>query len=97
MAASVPVIDDDPYSDANLADPYPLFERMRDAGPVVWLERYGVHAFTRDAECREILGDWATFISSAGVGPSNLHHEPSWRPRGILESDPPVHGLCGRR
>lgn len=89
---SVPVLDDDPYSDENLTDPYPLFERMRSAGPVVWLERYGVPAFTRDAECREILGDWGTFISSAGVGPANLHHEASWRPRGILESDPPVHG-----
>ena len=86
-----PAIRDDPYDDANLADPYPLFERMREAGPVVWLEKYGVHAFTRFDECREILRDHESFISGAGVGPRNFHSQPSWRPQGILDSDPPVH------
>lgn len=91
MASVVPVFTDDPYSDENLADPYPLFARMQAAGPVVWLEQYGVHAFTRFEQCREILTDWRTFISSAGVGPKNLHKEKAWRPQGILESDPPIH------
>ena len=85
------ICSEDPYSDANLADPYPLFERMRSAGPAVYLEKYGVLAFTRYAECRDILADPATFISGAGVGPRNLHREPSWKPQGILDSDPPVH------
>ncbi len=89
--AGVPVVADDPYDDANLADPYPLFAWMRDAGPVVWLEKYGIHAFTRFDPCREILLDHETFISGAGVGPRNFHHQPSWRPQGILDSDPPVH------
>ncbi|QYH35132.1 cytochrome P450 [Salinibacterium sp. M195] len=83
---------DDPYSDENLADPYPLFERMRAAGPAVWLERYDVLAFTRHTEVRDILVDHETFINGAGVGPKNLHKEPAWRPQGILESDPPMHG-----
>jgi 4-methoxybenzoate monooxygenase (O-demethylating) len=87
----VAVCREDPYSDANLADPYPLFERMRAAGPAVYLEKYGVLAFTRYAECRDILADHAAFISGAGVGPRNLHREPSWKPQGILDSDPPVH------
>ncbi len=87
----VPVVTDDPYDDANLTDPYPLFERMREAGPAVWLERYGVTAFTRFDACRSILADHETFISGAGVGPRNTRHEPSWRPPGILDSDPPVH------
>jgi cytochrome P450 len=89
--AGVPVVTEDPYDDANLADPYPLFGRMRDAGPVVWLEKYAVHAFTGFDPCREILLDHETFISGAGVGPRNFHHEPSWRPQGILDSDPPMH------
>ncbi|GAA1770960.1 cytochrome P450 [Agromyces humatus] len=87
----LPHFDDDPYDDANLADPYPLFERMRAAGPAVWLTRHGVAAFTRHAPVREILVDHDTFVSGAGVGPKNLHHEPAWRPQGILESDPPIH------
>jgi 4-methoxybenzoate monooxygenase (O-demethylating) len=89
--AAAPVISDDPYSDANLTDPYPLFERMRQAGPGVWLDKYDVPAFTRFGACKDILDDYATFISGAGAGPKNLHHEPSWRPQGIMESDPPLH------
>ncbi len=90
-AAGVPIFADDPYSDANLTNPYPLFDRMLEAGPAVWLEQYGVHAFTRFDACREILVDHEAFISSAGVGPTNLHITPNWRPQGILESDPPRH------
>ncbi|NMR31639.1 cytochrome P450 [Crystallibacter degradans] len=89
--ATAPVFTEDPYSDDNLRDPYPLFARMRDAGPAVWLERYGVPAFTRFDVCKEILEDYSTFISSAGAGPKNLHHEKSWRAQGIMESDPPIH------
>ncbi|MGW1006836.1 cytochrome P450 [Streptomyces sp. NPDC002520] len=88
LVTSVP---DDPYDDANLSDPYPLFARMRDAGPAVWLDKYEVHAFTRFEECRQILADHETFISGAGVGPRNYHHQPPWRPAGILDSDPPMH------
>lgn len=88
----IPSFADDPYSEENLTDPYPLFERMRAAGPVVWLEQYGVHAFTRHQQVRDILVDHETFINGAGVGPKNLHQEPAWRPQGILESDPPIHG-----
>ncbi|MGP3536196.1 cytochrome P450 [Microbacterium sp. RD1] len=88
---SAPVVTDDPYSIDNLVDPYPLFARMRALGGVVFLERYGVHAFFSDATCRRILEDWRTFISGAGVGPSNLHHEKAWRQPGILETDPPDH------
>ncbi|RIJ78687.1 cytochrome P450 [Nakamurella silvestris] len=91
MGSTVPSFSDDPYSDEHLTDPYPLFDRLRSAGPVVWLEKYQVHAVTRFAECREILDDHRTFISGAGVGPKNLHRESSWRPPGILETDPPVH------
>ena len=87
----VQVFSDDPYSDGNLADPYPLFERMRAAGPAVYLQQYNVLAFARFEECRDILADHQTFINGAGVGPKNLHKEPSWKPQGILDSDPPVH------
>jgi 4-methoxybenzoate monooxygenase (O-demethylating) len=87
----LPIFADDPYSDAVLTDPYPFFERMRAAGPAVWLEKYQVHAFGRHADCRAILDDHGTFISGAGVGPTDLRREPNWRPQGILESDPPRH------
>lgn len=89
---TIPTFTDDPYSSENLADPYALFDRMRAAGPAVWLEQYEVLAFTRHELVRDILIDHETFINGAGVGPKNLHKEPAWRPQGILESDPPIHG-----
>ncbi|MBX3094814.1 MAG: cytochrome P450 [Cryobacterium sp.] len=91
MARTVPTSDDDPYAVENLIDPYPMFDRMRAAGPAVWLDRYEVLAFTSDAGVRDILLDYRTFINGAGVGPKNLHHEQAWRPQGILETDPPMH------
>lgn len=91
LAIDLPVIEDDPYSDAHLTDPYALFSRMRAAGPVTWLQQYGVPAFTRFDEVRDILVDHETFISGAGVGPRNYHHQPPWRKPGILDSDPPLH------
>lgn len=83
--------DEDPFSDANLTDPYPLFGRLRASGPAVWLNGYDVLAFTRFSAVREILVDHVSFISGAGVGPRNHHHDKPWRKPGILETDPPDH------
>ena len=41
---AAPGLDIDPFSAAFLADPYPDHARMRDAGPVVRLTRYGIYA-----------------------------------------------------
>lgn len=90
-AVTVPELAEDPYSRSTLADPYPFFRRLREAGPAAWLPQYGVHAFGRDTEVREILEDHHTFISGAGVGQVNIHREPPLRQPGILEVDPPVH------
>mgnify|MGYP003151855625 CR=1 FL=1 len=41
---AVPVTDFDPYAEEVLIDPYPYYEQLREAGPVVLLERYGAYA-----------------------------------------------------
>ncbi|HKT01363.1 MAG TPA: cytochrome P450 [Rugosimonospora sp.] len=82
----------DPFALDVLADPYPLHEALREAGPVVYLERYGVYAMARYREVREALRDWQGFQSSAGVGLSNFRYEKPWRPPSLLlEADPPYH------
>lgn len=91
ISEQLPVITEDPYEAGVLENPYPLFTKMREAGPGVWLDKYEIVAFARDEQVREILIDHETFISGAGVGPKNLHHETAWRTPGILESDPPTH------
>ena len=40
-------VDIDPFSDEFLSDPYPFHERLREAAPVVWLERYRLYASAR--------------------------------------------------
>ncbi len=87
-----PVSNIDPFSHGFLGDPYPHHEAMREAGPVVWLEPYGIWAMARHQEVRDALTDWETYCSGAGVGLSDFRKEPPWRPPSIiLEADPPLH------
>jgi 4-methoxybenzoate monooxygenase (O-demethylating) len=89
---SRPVSAVDPFSPAFLHDPYPHHEALREGGPVVWLERYGIWTMARHEQVRDALTDWQTYCSSAGVGLSDFRKEPPWRPPSIiLEADPPLH------
>jgi len=88
----VPRMDIDPFSDDFLLNPYPYHERIREAGPVVWLDMYGIWAVARHEHVRAGLNDWRNFISSAGVGLANFRTEKPFRPPSlILEADPPQH------
>ena len=90
--AGLPVSDEDPFSHEVLEDPTPFHARLRDAGPVVYLDRYDVYAFGRYEHVRAALVDWQAFQSSAGVGLSNFRYEKPWRPPSlVLEADPPRH------
>ena len=87
----------DPFADEFLRDPFPGHEELREAGPVVWLERYGIWAMARHAEVQEALRDWETFCSSAGVGLSDFRKEKPWQPPSLLlEADPPEHSRARR-
>lgn len=91
---SAPELDIDPWSDEFIAAPYRFHEQIREAGPVVFLPKYGVYAFSRYAEVHAALEDWETYISGYGVGIENLSHSKGWRPvegSTLLEVDPPVH------
>ena len=88
----------DPFSLDFLRDPHPAHEALREAGPVVWLEKYGAYAAARHAEVRQILSDPATFCSSRGVGLSDFQREKPWRPPSVvLERDPPEHDRARAR
>src|SRR4051812_21563397 len=69
-----------------------MHTELREAGPVVLLERYGVFALARYEQVHAALADWQGFQSAAGVGMSNFRYEKPWRPPSILlEADPPRH------
>jgi cytochrome P450 len=85
-----PVTDLDPWSDASLADPYPVYKPLRDIGPVVWFERYKVAALPRFADVRQALTDWQTFTSAKGACID--HQQAVAMSESILTTDPPMHG-----
>ncbi|HEY6277909.1 MAG TPA: cytochrome P450 [Streptosporangiaceae bacterium] len=96
MAASshggAPVCTLDPFADGFLRDPFPFHQELREAGPVVWLERYGIWGMARYTEVHDALRDWETYSSAAGVGLSDFRKEKPWRPPSLLlEADPPEH------
>lgn len=90
---SIPELDFDPYATANLLDPYPMHQAVREAGPVVKLRPYpSLVACARHEQVHAVLNDHATFISGAGVGLANFNKETPFRPKSlILEADPPLH------
>jgi 4-methoxybenzoate monooxygenase (O-demethylating) len=88
----IPALDIDPFCQTFFDDPYPAHAAMRDAGPVVYLPRYDVHAVARYDDVRAMLLDWGSYGSARGVGLSDFAREKPWRlPSLLLETDPPVH------
>lgn len=88
-----PVLDMDPYSHANLENPYPFFERMRELSSVVRLKSHDTCAVGRYDEVAEVVKDWGRFTTSAGIGLADITKPGSWGrlPSAILETDPPNH------
>src|SRR4030081_1496631 len=67
LAEKVPTSTLDPYTDQALLNPSPLYRELREIGPVVWLEKYGMFALTRYDVVVKALRDWEAFPSSFGV------------------------------
>src|SRR3984957_5687352 len=90
--AVIPVLDIDPFCQAFFDDPYSAHAAMRDAGPVVYLPAYDIHAGARYEDVRAMLLDWGRFARASGVGISDFAKEKPWRlPSLLLETDPPLH------
>ena len=88
----IPALDIDPFCQDFFDDPYPAHAAMRDAGPVVYLPRYDIHAVARYDDVRAMLMDWGSYSSARGVGISDFAKEKPWRlPSLLLETDPPLH------
>ncbi|MFF6994336.1 cytochrome P450 [Streptomyces sp. NPDC008313] len=91
MATStIPRSDIDPYSDASILSPYDDYRRLRDLGPVVWLEPHQVFAVARYQEVYDALHDHTTFSSGSGVGLTETLNKA--QKGSSFTSDPPYHG-----
>jgi cytochrome P450 len=67
LAERAPASTLDPYTDQALLDPWPLYRALREMGPAVLLEKYGMFALTRYDAVEKALRDWEGFLSSFGV------------------------------
>ena len=66
--SGVPSLDVDPFSTEFFDDMHAAHEFLREAGPLVWLAKWGVYGVARHAEVHAVLNDPMTFCSSRGVG-----------------------------
>ncbi len=64
--AGIPVFDGDLWSDDAIRNPYPLYQVLRELGPVVRLSRQGAWAATRYDAVREVLVNGEVFSSARG-------------------------------
>ena len=67
VSREVPEYPADIYTTEAIIDPYPHYARLREEGPVVRLTRHRLYALPRYAECKAVLRDDKTFVSSDGV------------------------------
>lgn len=89
MANTVAESDIDLWSDENLSNPYPTFEKLREQAAVVKLTQANVYAITRYNEIREALGDWETFSSEKAIGFNDGVNDALQGT--TLATDPPLH------
>jgi cytochrome P450 len=84
-----PASDVDIYADEHIIEPYGAYRELRDAGPIVWMNRYQAWAVARYENVREVLKDFDTFSSGRGVALNDPLNEVA---KGTtLGSDPPEH------
>lgn len=86
---SIPSLDIDFYSDAVILDPYPVYAKMREMGPVVYLPQHDMYALPRYAQVSEVLRQPLRFVSSRGVSPIQKVND--ILVGSTLNSDPPEH------
>ena len=57
VTPDIPHLDVDPFSLEFFDDPYPTHELLREAGPLVYLDKWKVFGVARYAEVHAVLND----------------------------------------
>lgn len=83
----------DPYDVEIVADPYPVYARLRDTAPLYYNRRYDFWALSRYANVERALADWQTFSSSRSDILELVQSDFSM-PEGVMMfADPPAHTM----
>jgi cytochrome P450 len=89
----------DRFTDANLADPYPLYAQAREQQPVFYAEDFGTWVISRYADVRRVLMDPMRFSSAFQIrtpqrmapGVAEILAEGHPEVPALLNEDPPGH------
>lgn len=100
MTAAITDIYYDPYDFDIDADPYPVWQRMRDEQPLYYNDKHDFYALTRWDDVERGLKDHARLISSRGTILELIKANITMPPGMVLFDDPPSHtayrGLMSR-
>lgn len=83
----------DPYDVGIVADPYPVYARLREEAPIYHNERYGFWALSRHADVEKALADWETFSNSRSDILELIKSDFDMPPGVMMFEDPPMHTL----
>ena len=83
----------DPYDVELIADPYPMFARLRDEAPLYHNAEYDFFALSRFADVTKALVDHNTFSSARGVILELIKANLDIPPGMLIFEDPPIHDV----
>ncbi|OBF87442.1 cytochrome [Mycobacterium sp. 852002-51163_SCH5372311] len=86
----------DPYDVELIADPYPMFARLRDEAPLYYNAEYDFFAVSRFADVNKALVDHVTFSSARGAILELIKANLEIPPGMLIFEDPPIHDVHRR-
>ena len=83
------VYEADLFANEAIADPYPHYKRIRDAGPVVYLAAHDIYAIGRYSDVKSALLAHDKLVSGRGIGA--FEFPPPFNIQNTISSDEPKH------
>jgi cytochrome P450 len=83
----------DPYDVALIADPYPMFARLRNEAPLYYNPEFDFFAVSRFADVSKALVDHSTFSSARGAILELIKANLEIPPGMLIFEDPPIHDV----
>jgi cytochrome P450 len=83
----------DPYDVGINADPYPVYERLREEAPIYYNDRYDFWALSRHEDVQKALTNWQTFSNTRSDILDIIKAGVELPPGVILFEDPPLHSM----
>jgi cytochrome P450 len=91
VTATAGAVNYDPYDPEIHADPYPVFQRLRQEAPLYYNDGYGFYALSRFDDVQKALSDHSAFSSARGAILEMIQADIEIPPGLFIFEDPPAH------